>query len=123
MQRLQNRGLRICFNADPRTPIIRLHRLANLNFLSDRREFALSVLAYQHRNDEKWKDNSVSVTRIHDGPLLKQFRSNSRIFENSILMKSAKIWNALDIRLRNSPTIEEFKTSMKRRLSINLNQD
>ena len=48
LQKLQNRALRICLNANNRHHIANLHNTTNIPYLSDRRSYHLNVYAYMY---------------------------------------------------------------------------
>ena len=113
LQRLQNRGLRICLKVEARTNIRQLHRDSNVPFLKHRRTAHLLNLMYKRIEKGIQLAEPTRHTRLHDGVVMATKRANCRIFERSVYYRGANAWNNLTAELRNINNYEVFKAIQK----------
>ena len=117
LQRLQNRALRICLNAEGRSNVNMLHNTCNVNKLDDRRTTHLLNFVYSRAQGEEHTNVGARVLRRYDAPILNEIRSNNKNFERSILYQGAIHWNSLDAESRGITTLNAFKKMQKGKLS------
>ena len=93
LQRVQNRGLRVCLKPEAKISIDKLHKDAGINLLSDLRETSMLSLAYKRTRLDKFVDRRDIRTRAHDFPVLK-IENNMKIkYEKSVQYRLFKIWS------------------------------
>ena len=71
LQKLQNRALSICLNANNKQHINNLHNISNVPMLKDRPYYNLSIYAYTRTKLEDYVDICPIITRRRTAPLLK----------------------------------------------------
>ena len=76
LQRLQNRGLKICLKVEARTNIRQLHRDSNVPFLEHRR--VAHLLTLMHKGKEKGIQLAEHTrhARLHDGVVMANKKAN-----------------------------------------------
>ena len=116
LQKLQNRALRICLQANNRYHISNLHHNTRIPLLSDRRTYHLSVYAYSRTKDDEYRDILPIVTRRRNAPLLKSVKSNSKVVDRSAYLQTATLWNNLDIVTRSIENLDDFKVARKKKI-------
>ena len=117
MQKLQNRALRICLALDGRSNVDNLHNTCNINKLKDRREAHLLNFVYRRAQNIEYVQEGNRVLRRYDAPVLKEFKSNNKSFERSILFRGALSWNGQSVEDRNTINHKTFKKMQKRKLN------
>ena len=100
IQRLQNRGLRICQGVGGRHPTKETHKAANLPILASRREHHLRVHAYKQTLTVGNLEEPARITRKSDAPLLKTTRVRKAVYARSVGHMAAELWNDLPVDLR-----------------------
>ena len=113
LQKLQNRALRICLEAEGRTSVNMLHNTCYVSKLDDRRTIHLLNFTYKRAQQEEYCQVGVRALRRYNAPVLKEIKSNNRYFERSILYQGALYWNALDAETRGAETSFAFKKGQK----------
>ena len=96
LQKLQNRALRICVEAEGRTSVNMLHNTCYVSKLDDCRTIHLLNFTYKRAQQEEYCQVGMRALRRYNAPVLKEIKSNNRYFEQSILYQGALYWNALD---------------------------
>ena len=84
--------------------------------LSDRRAYHMSIYAHSRTRYEEYLDNQLIVTRRRSAPLLKCFKSNSRVVDRSVYLQTAAMWNSMDIDTRKIDNPTNFKSLQKKKL-------
>ena len=116
LQKLQNRGLRICLNAEPRMSVMHLHNKSGINLLEHRRYSHLLILAYKRQLNPKYTRIPPRQTRLFEASVLDSITAKNRALDRSVYNKCATAWNSLSTDKRNIPTLERFKANQKRYL-------
>ena len=62
-------------------------------------------------------DKAEIRTRAHAAPLFKLPRSDTKVFDRSIIIKGGTEWNNLSVDIRNIKTYDKFKLSQKKWLN------
>ena len=118
LQKVQNRGLRICMEAEGRTNVNFLHNTCNVNKLDDRRSTHLLNFVYNRAQKEEYCQTGPRALRRYNAPILKEVKSNNKNFERSILYQGALHWNNLDVETRGAVTPFAFKKGQKSGLNL-----
>ena len=116
LQKLQNRALRICLNVNNKHHTANLHHNTNIPLLRERRAYHISIYAYSRTRTQGYLDILPIATRGRNAPLLKTFKSNSKVVDRSVYLQTATIWNKMDAETRNIDTLENFKSVQKKKL-------
>ena len=117
LQKLQNRALRICLAQDGRSNVNEMHNTCNISKLEQRRESHLLNFVYKRAHDERYVQHGNRELRRFDAPILKEFRSNNKSFERSVLFQGTNLWNEQPIEDRNIATHKAFKKMRKQKLN------
>ena len=114
MQRLQNRGLKMCLSAGYRTSTNEIHHRVKLPLLEDRRTTHLRNFMFRRSRIPKYLDISRRPTRQRDAPTCKIEKSSNVTYGRSVLHKGAVEWNSLEVNVRNIDSYVQFKKEQKR---------
>ena len=114
LQKLQNRALRICIHAPPRSSRDFLHYTTNIPFLAYRRRAHLRNFMFTRKDNQNYIDLRNISTRIHNAVVFINIRANLTCFERSILWKGAREWNNLETAVRQLESRDSFKVIQKR---------
>ena len=121
LQRLQNRGLRLCLGHDRRYNTVRAHKEAKTPFLRERRR--AHTLNFMHARKTK-KTNLLNKreirTRAHDAPLFNLAIPMSEAFKRSVGYHGSEEWNRLAPEVRNIESYLEFKGEQKETMLTSL---
>lgn len=114
IQRLQNRGLRVCLRAHPRENVASFHERTNLSTLENRRK--TDILKYMfhliHTNPSLQlipTDGIGASTRARTGILFNIDIPRSSKARNSLMYHGVHLWNNLPPDLRNITDFVVFK--------------
>lgn len=115
LQRLQNRGMRICLQCTPRTSTDLLHEQCRM--LTVRNKMKLNTLKIMNRrmyrnNCIDRRDNS-NVTRSNRAPLYTELFPMSARFQKSLCGRGFQLWNRLPADARRIEDPEHFGLRMK----------
>ena len=114
LQRLQNRGLRICLQSETRTTVYDLHKHSKLQKLEHRRVAHLRNLIFKKTlKASKLQAVPRRSTRANDGPLLVVAQPKNELFKKSVHYKGGILWNELDGEIRNIKDLNTFKRKTK----------
>ena len=120
LQRLQNRCLRLCL--DVNNPVdmstIRLHEISRINMLNSRRDVQLLNVMFSLKLDNKYKKESVRVTRNAERYVFDTDIVHKDIYANSPYYKGVVLWNGLDLDIQDKVDKTGFKNCVKRLLNI-----
>ena len=120
LQKLQNRALRICIEAEGRTNMNMLHNTCYVNKLDDRRLTHLLNFVYKRAQQNEYCQVGTRALRRYNAPVLKEIKSSNKNFECSILYQGALHWNNLDVDTRRKATSFAFKKNQKCGLNTKL---
>ena len=113
LQRVQNRALRICIEAEGRTNVNALHNTCYVNKLDDRRATHLLNFVYKRAQNVSYCTEGARNLRRYDAPILKEIKSNNKNFESSVLYQGALHWNGLDVETRGNFSILMYTLMLK----------
>ena len=113
MDKLQNRGLRICLRAPPRTEVRELHVRSKVPYLVRRREAHLLNFMYKRKNHIHYQVARPRNTRLFEAVIVNDVRANKKAVERSVYCKGARAWNALPASIRNIQTYDAFKANRR----------
>ena len=113
LQKLQNKALRICSHAPPRSNRDFLHYITNTPFLAYRRRTHLRNFMFTCKDNQNYIDLRNISTRIYNATVFKIIRANLTCFERSILWKGAREWNNLETAVRQLESKDSFKLIQK----------
>ena len=120
LQRIQNRGLRVCVRPQNEIRIADLHSTTKTNKLKDLAEKSLLCLAY------KWTLNPIHVdtrqirTRAHDFPVLKVENNIHTRYERSVQYRTFQVWSKADKDVKSCESYTTLKTLLKGRLELKI---
>ena len=117
LQKIQNRALRICIEAEGRSNVNMLHNTCNVNKLDDRRKTHLLNFYFKRAEDEEYCQVGLRELRCFDAPILNEIKANNTNFERRILFQGAQHWNSLDVETRSIASINVFKKRQKYKLN------
>ena len=115
LQRLQNRGLKICKGFDRRFNTERLHTVTNCNKLGDRRVAHLNIFMFGRLGRADLRDLRDIRTRAHDAPLFKVSLPKTEAYKRAVKYRGAVQWNELPADTRSIANTNLFK---RRQLSV-----
>ena len=109
LQRLQNRGLRICLKSSPRESTLRLHLYEQVPKLMYRRKCHLKNLAFKRKTLPEHVQQMRARTRRFDAPVLKTVIPKYAMVTNSTMFQTATEWNGLEVHIRKIGDYLHFK--------------
>ena len=109
LQRLQNRGLKICKDFDRRFNTERLHSITKCHKLKDRREAHLNIFMYGKLGCPALRDNRNIRTRAHDAPLFKVKVPKFEAYKRAVEYSGSVQWNELPVDTRLLRSVTSFK--------------
>ena len=107
LQKLQNRGLRICFGHRNQLSIDNMHFEAKICKLQDRRNQHVYNFMFKQKCNHNIVDTRNIRTRAHDAILFNTNMPLCEKFKHNIFYYGARLWNQLPVKERK---IEEYKT-------------
>ena len=113
LQKLQNRGLRICLNVREHVSRIQLHQLCKTSPLKCRRIFNLRKFMFKQKGNQEITVDREIRTRRHDAVIFETSRPNLELFKKSTIYRGILEWNSLPVHIRNIDTFDEFKYVQK----------
>ncbi len=131
LQTIQNQCLRICCNADPRTPINELHAECKMPKLQTRRK--LHVCNFVRAGVHNLSTNKVNglfetvtngqglETRSCTSNLLKIPETRLKTCEQNVRIRGARYFNTLPMDIRNTSSASCFKSRAKKHLYSDVN--
>ena len=114
LQRLQNKGLKICMNYNLRHNTEDLHRDAKCPKLEARRSAHLNNFMYNRSVKTELMDVRPIRTRAHDAPLFKVAVPKNETYKRSVMFLGATKWNSLPADTRNIKNLAAFKDKQRR---------
>ena len=123
LQVIQNGCLRICCKADPRTPIVDLHRRAKIPFLADRRVAHSCNIVFNGLHGNSTEGINKMFTYVHDAHAVNTRSSSDDIIklpkyrltksQSNLSFWGGQYYNELPRNIRNVETLASFKRNMK----------
>ena len=114
LQRLQNKGLKLCMGYDRRHNTDDLHREAKCPKLESRRSAHVNNFMFNRIDRSDLVDNRPIRTRAHDAPLFRVDIPKNETFKRSVAYAGSTKWNALPTEMRNIKSTAVFKNTQKR---------
>ena len=114
LQRLQNKGLKLCMGYDRRHNTDDLHREAKCPKLESRRSAHINNFMFNRIDRSDLVDNRPIRTRAHDAPLFRVDIPKNETFKRSVAYAGSTKWNALPTEMRNIKSTAVFKNTQKR---------
>ena len=116
LQKLQNRGLRICLNNQIYVSRIQLHQSCKVSPLKLRRICNLRKYMFRQKKNQEIVIQREIRTRRHDAVIFETNRPNIELFKKSTIYRGIIDWNNLPVYIRNIETYDEFKNVQKQHL-------
>ena len=127
--KLQKRAARMILKADFLTPSKQLFKKLNWLAFPKRVQYHTCLMVYKgiKRSAPEYISSMLTyVSEKHERDtrstaldLLHIPRSHTSFFDRAFSVQGPKLWNSLPADIRNSPTINRFKSALKRYLLIN----
>ena len=111
LQRIQNRGLKICLSIKERIRTVTLHQQASVPQLSVRRCSNLKKYMFLQQNNPKYRIDRHIVTRAHDAMVLETCMPKIEKYKKGCIYRGISLWNSLTVAERNIETYDQFKLS------------
>ena len=99
IQRIQNRGLKICLGVEARTRRSDVHLSSKVARLADRRVAHLRNYMYKRSQDESYLDKREVNTSERDAKVFKVFIPKWEAYKRSVLYKEQSNGTTLKLRL------------------------
>ena len=116
LQRLQNRGLKLCLGHNARYDTDLLHYEAKVPKLEPRRACHITNFVYHRAHDAKYTRVIDRQLRRFNAPIMTEIKANNSTFSRSVLYQGAIHWNSLPINERNIRMYNSFKRAQKSKL-------
>ena len=120
LQRLQNRGLKICKGFDKRFNTEQLHTLTKCPKLKHRRTAHVNNFMYDKLDDKNLRDLREINTRAHDAPLFRVKIPKIETYKRSVEYRGAVQWNNLPTEMRLTNNVSSFRAKQKKKLFDNV---
>ena len=127
--KLQKRAARIILKADFLTPSEQLFKKLNWLTFPKRVQYHTCLMVYKGINGSAPEYISSMLTHVSEKherhtrstalDLLHIPRTHTSFFDRAFSVQGPKLWNSLPADIRNSPTVNRFKSALKRYLLIN----
>ena len=111
LQRIQNRGLKICLSIKERIRTINLHQQASVPQLFVRRCSNLKKYMFLQQNNPRYRIDRPIVTRAHDASVLETCIPKIEKYKKCCMYRGISLWNSLTVAERNIETYKLFKLS------------
>ena len=109
LQRLQNRGLKICKGFDRRFNTTLVHTITKCPMLKNRREAHLNNFMYGKLKCSDVRDNRKLNTRAHDAPHFTVKIPQIETYKRAVEYRGAVQWNELPVKTRSINNFAQFK--------------
>ena len=113
LQKLQNRGLRICLKIQHHIPIILLHQQAEIPNLKTKHACNIKKYMYKQQCQLNLVKAPVVNTRMNKAIVFKTQKPNIEKFKKNLLYVGAMTWNSMKPEIRNIESYEGFKSHQK----------
>ena len=121
IQILQNKALRACLLIKKymETPVYELHLRLNVQPYDKRMQYFLMCAIYRNiKNEYLIPVVPKKMTRLHRAPVLPLATPNTDWYFKSAPYFGIQTWNVLPVHIRNSATLDIFKSNFKQYLFI-----
>ena len=115
LQKLQNRGLRICFGHRNVLSIDNMHIESNLTKLQIRRTQHVYNFMFKQKSNKHLVDIRNIRTRAHDAILYNTVMPKCEKYKHNIFYYGARLWNQLPVNERKIDDYNKFKNVQKRK--------
>ena len=109
LQRIQNRGLRVCLGIQGYISTVILHQTAGVPKLSVKRCSNLKKYMYVQQNNPKYRIDREIPTRAHDATMLETCIPKIEKYKKGCIYRGVTLWNSLTVQERNIETYIEYK--------------
>ena len=113
LQKLQNRGLRICTNENYYVPVILLHQRCTVPNLLTQRTCNLRKYMYKQQTNTDIVVNRNIHTRRHAATIFETCRPELEKYKRGTIYRGIQEWNNLPAVTRNIDTYDKFKQTQK----------
>ena len=113
LQKLQNKCLKICLEKTRRFGTERVHNLAEVPLLTDRRSAHVCNFMYKRKCNKELLNNREIRTRAYDAPVFNVPIPRCEEFRRSVCFHGSSRWNNLPADTRNINKFEAFKRNQK----------
>ncbi len=127
LQTVQNKCLRICLNAEPRSSAKQLHEQANFPLLSDRRKIHTSKFVYNGLHSRASDNVNNMFTFVNETHVVNTRAStesvasvphvNLQISKGNVAYRGPKYFNELPTDVRTAPSHKSFNSRAKKWLA------
>ena len=107
-----DRMLKICYFMYKDESSEEIRTRAKVKSLDDRRELALAIASFNYAQAPEHTDNRDIRTRTHDARLVVAKYYKLSLARHSVTYRMAHKWNSLTAEIRNSTSLEVFKTKV-----------
>ena len=118
IQKLQNRGLRICFGPGTGMNMDEMHVSASISKLIKRRIAHINTFMFKQKNNQDLIDARDIRTRAHDAILFITIQPNCEKYKHNVYYYGARLWNQLPVEERNIGDYDKFKDAQKKKTLI-----
>ena len=115
LQKLQNRGLKICFGHGTGMSTDELHIEAVISKLHERRISHICTFMFKQQNNDVLVDVRDIRTRAHDALLFLTKQPHCEKYKQNVYYHGARCWNSLPVKERNIIEYVNFKTVQKKK--------
>ena len=116
LQKIQNRGLRVCVRPEARVSIEALHRITQTHMLEDIAEKDMLCFAYKRSRNPTYLDMRPIRTRLHDFPVLKVEPKITTRYQKSVQFRSYQTWSKATRGVKSCESYTKLKTMLKSEL-------
>ena len=113
LQKLQNRGLRICLNNQRYTLRIQLHQSCSVLPLKIRRKYNLRKYMFKQKSNPRLVIDRDIRTRRHDAVVFETCIPKLELYKKGSIYRGVQVWNVLPAVIRNIDTFTTFKAVQK----------
>ena len=113
LQKLQNRGLRICTNGGQNYTTDQLHQHCKVSDVPTRIIYDLRKYMYKQKDNKELVVQREIRTRRHDAVIYETCRPKLEKYKKGAIYRGVLEWNDLDTKTRNIETFCEFKKVQK----------
>ena len=120
IQKLQNRGLRICVNENHHIPVILLHQRCTVSNLLIRRTCNLRKYMYKQQLNQDILVQRTIPTRRQAAAIYETCRPILEKYKKGTIYRGIQEWNNLPVNVRSIETYDVFKNQQKEWM-VNMN--
>ena len=113
IQKLQNRGLRICFDGPGYMSRVQLHQIYRILPLKIRRKYNLRKYMFKQKENPELVVHRDIRTRRYGAVVFETDRPNLQIYKKGAIYRGVEEWNNLPVEIRNIESFIAFKGNQK----------